>query len=136
MISGLAELRLSFGNGHIDMNDFLPKEVQAGLDAARKRDLKRKTRMRVQVGDNIYPLLRFEDGGFTLDRRNAPYLRGLVDLYDGSRHLYQCLIIASSEEDDEMFYEFKRATAAQDKAPIDFYREENAPVALVTDQRS
>ncbi|MEJ5218697.1 hypothetical protein WG622_10620 [Cognatishimia sp. D5M38] len=115
--------------------NFLPKEVQAGLDAARKRDLKRKTRMRVRVGDEVYPLLRFEDNGFTLDSANAPYLRGLVDLYDGSKHLYQCLIVASQEEDGEMLYEFKRATVAEDQAPLDFARDENAPVALVTDQR-
>ncbi|NQY60881.1 hypothetical protein [Cognatishimia sp.] len=115
--------------------NFLPKEVQAGLDAARKRDLKRKTRMRVRVGDEVYPLLRFEDNGFALDSANAPYLRGLVDLYDGSKHLYQCLIVASQEEDGEMLYEFKRATVAEDQAPLDFARDENAPVALVTDQR-
>ena len=113
----------------------LPKEVQAGLDAARKKDMKRKTRMRVRVGDDIYPLLRFEENGFSLDHRNAPHLRGLVDLYDGARHLYQCLIVASSEEGDEMYYEFKRATVAEDRAPLDFYADENAPVALVTDQR-
>lgn len=118
------------------MNGFLPKEVQAGLDAARKRALKRKTRLRIHVGDDIYPVLRFEEGGFTLDSANAPYLRGFVDLYDGSRHLYQCLIVASSEEGDEMYYEFKRATAAEDRPPLDFYVDENAPIALVTDQRS
>ena len=77
--------------------NFLPKEVQAGLDAARKKDMKRKTRMRVRVGDDIYPLLRFEENGFSLDHSNAPHLRGLVDLYDGARHLYQCLIVASSD---------------------------------------
>jgi hypothetical protein len=115
--------------------NFLPKEVQAGLDAARKRDMKRKTRMRVRVGDDVFPLLRFDETGFSLDIANAPHLRGLVDLYDGARHLYQCLIIASKEEDGEMVYEFKRATVAKDQAPVDFYRDENAPVALVTDQR-
>ena len=135
MISGSGEIRLGVGYGHGIMTHFLPKEVQAGLDAARKRDLKRKTRMRIRVGDDVYPLLRFEENGFTLDSTNAPHIRGLVDLYDGSRHLYQCLIVASSEEDGEMFYEFKRATVAEDQAPLDFYRDENAPVALVTDRR-
>ena len=40
---------------------------------------------------------------------------------DGSKHLYQCLIVASQEEDGEMLYEFKRATVAEDQAPLDFY---------------
>ncbi len=91
--------------------------------------------MRVRAGDDVFPLLRFDDNGFSLDSANAPHLRGLVDLYDGSRHLYQCLIVASQEEDGEMRYDFKRATVAEDQAPLDFYRDENAPVALVTDQR-
>jgi len=113
------------------MSEFLPKEVREGLELARKRDLRRKSRLRVHVGDEVFPVLRFWDAGFSLDTENAPHLRGLVDLYDGGRHLYQCLIVASSEEAGEMRYEFKRNTAAVDRAPLDFYRDENAPVALL-----
>lgn len=113
------------------MTTFLPKEVQAGLDAARKRDLKKKSRLRVEAGGTSYRVLRFWEKGFSLDAENAPHLRGLVDLYDGSRHIYQCLIVASEEEIGEMRYEFKRNTAAADRAPLDFYRGENAPVALL-----
>ncbi len=113
------------------MTDFLPKEVREGLEAARKAELKRGSRLRVHVGDEVYPVLRFWDGGFALDAENAPHLRGLVDLYHGGVHLYQCLIVASSEEDGEMLFEFKRNTAAVDRAPLDFYRDEGAPVALL-----
>ena len=114
------------------MSEFLPKEVREGLELARKRDLKRKSRLRIHTNDDIFPVLKFWDTGFALDIDNAPHLRGLVDLYDGSRHLYQCLIVASDEEMGEMHYEFKRNTAAVDKAPLDFYRDENAPVALLS----
>jgi hypothetical protein len=113
------------------MTTFLPKEVRDGLELARKRDLKRKSRLRVAVGDYVFPVLESRDGGFALDIDNAPKLRGLVDLYDGSRHLYQCLIVASEEDGHLMRYEFKRSTAATDKAPLDFVREENAPIALL-----
>lgn len=113
------------------MTTFLPKEVQLGLDMARKRDLKRKSRLRVAVGDAVFPVLEYKSGGFALDIDNAPKLRGLVDLYDGARHLYQCLIVASEEEGGLMRYEFKRSTAAADKAPLDFVRDENAPIALL-----
>ncbi len=113
------------------MTDMLPKEVREGLELARKRDLRRKSRLRVHAGDDIFPVLRIWEDGLALDARNAPHLRGLVDLYDGARHLSQCLIVASEEEDDEMVYEFKWNTAVLDKAPLDFCRDENAPVALL-----
>lgn len=37
------------------MLEFLPNYVREGLEAARKRDQKRKSRLRVQVGDAVYP---------------------------------------------------------------------------------
>ena len=115
------------------MFEFLSKEVREGLDAARKTALKRKSRLRVQVGDAVYPVLRFWQDGFALDADFSPSkLRGLVDVYDGSRHIFQCLIMASSIEDGELVCDFKRATAVSDRAPLDFWRDENAPVAYLT----
>jgi len=113
------------------MLEHLPAEVREGLALARKRDDGRKSRLRVHVGDNAYPVLRFWNGGMTLDAESTPHLRGLVDIYDSGRHLYQCLIVASVEEGGEIVCEFKRATATVDKAPLDFYRDENAPVGLL-----
>ena len=113
------------------MMTVLPKEVQDGLEQARKRDRRRRARLRVVVGERAYPVLEFRDGGFALDVEDAPKLRGLVDLYDASRHLYQCLIVASEEDGALMRYEFKRATAAVDKAPLDFAREPTAPIAYL-----
>lgn len=118
------------------MSEFLPKEVREGLEAARKADLRRKSRLRVHAGDEIFPVLRFWQSGFSLDADTAPHLRGLVDLYNGGVHLYQCLIVASEEENGEMKFEFKRSTEAVDKAPLDYYREENAPVALLGSDRT
>ncbi len=113
------------------MSEFLPKEVREGLELARKVALRKKSRLRVHVDDDVFPVLRFWETGFALDAEDAPQLRGLVDLYDGARHLYQCLIIASEKENDQMVYDFKRNTAAVDKAPLDFVRDENAPIALL-----
>lgn len=113
------------------MTTFLPKEVQEGLDQARKRDQRRRARHRVMVGDIAYPVLDLQDGGFALDIQNAPKLRGLVDLYDGSRHLCQCLIVASEADGPLMRYEFKRSTVAVDRAPLDFVREPDAPIAYI-----
>ncbi|GKY88851.1 hypothetical protein [Sinisalibacter aestuarii] len=113
------------------MMTFLPKEVREGLELARKRDRKRKARMRVTVGGEVFPVIDYRDNGFALDIDNAPKLRGLVDLYDGARHLYQCLIVATEEDGELMRYEFKRSTAVTDTAPLDFARDEDAPVALL-----
>lgn len=109
----------------------LPKEILEGLRQARKRDLERKNRLRLHVGDDVYPILRLWDGGFSMDAENAPNLRGFVDIYDGSRHLYQCLIVCSSLENGERIYDFKRQTAVVDAPAKDYFAEPDAPVALL-----
>lgn len=113
------------------MSEYLPRDVREGLELARKQARRQKSRMRVRVGDQDFTILKYWETGFALDREDAPGLRGLVDLYEGGRHLSQCLIVASEEEGDQMLYEFKRATAARDQAPLDYSRDEAAPVALI-----
>ncbi|MCT8330015.1 hypothetical protein [Albidovulum sediminis] len=113
------------------MSDFLPKEVRAGLEEARKRDLRKRSRLRVLVGDEVYPILRFWEDGFALDADQVAHLRGLVDIYDGSRHLWQSLIIASEVEAGELICVMKRSTAAAERAPLDYVRDENAPVGYL-----
>ncbi|MEM6307001.1 MAG: hypothetical protein AAF701_03330 [Pseudomonadota bacterium] len=113
------------------MTTFLPKEVTEGLRAAQKKAMQKSHRLRVYTGTTTVKILKLWDTGFSVDLEEAPRLRGLVDLYDGGRHLYQCLIVASEEQGDVMFYEFKRNTMAQDAAPLDFVRDANAPIALL-----
>jgi len=113
------------------MSEFLPKEVREGLEKARKAALRRKSRLRISVGGETFHILRLGHDGFALDAETAPHLRGLVDIYDGSRHLYQALVVASREDRGELVFEFKRNTATTDKAPLDFYRDETAPIALI-----
>ncbi len=113
------------------MSEFLPKEVRAGLEEARKREIRRKSRLRVMAGADVYPILRFWDDGFSLDADQVDHLRGLVDIFDGARHLYQSLIVASDVEEGELICVMKRSTAALDRPPLDFVRDEFAPVALI-----
>lgn len=113
------------------MTGYLPKEVLDGLKEARKRDLKRKSRRRVRVGDEVYPILEYAEEGFAVDADIAPQLRGLVDIYDGARHLYQALIVASAQDGDLMRYEYKRNTPASDHAPVDFEQVEIRPAGLL-----
>lgn len=113
------------------MSDFLPKEVREGLERARMAALKKRSRLCVHTGQDVFPILKFWESGFSMEAKNAPHIRGLVDIFDSSRHLYQCLIIASETHDDEVHFDFKRATVAADRAALDFAVLDGAPVALI-----
>ncbi len=113
------------------MTTYMPKEILDGLEAARIASLKKASRLRVLVDDQSHPVLSHWRDGFSVEADAVPSLRGLVDLYDGAVHLYQCLIVASETANGEMRYEFKRNTAASDNAPLDFYRDPQAPVGLL-----
>lgn len=114
------------------MSTYMSKEVREGLKAAQMATLKKASRLRVLVGDEFHPVLRLWKDGFAVEQETAPAMRGLVDIYAGGQHIYQCLIIASEAEADEMRYEFKRNTTARDQAPLDFYRDPQAPVGLLS----
>ena len=113
------------------METHLPPEVQADLDRARQAVLKRRSRLRLDVGGQSYQVLRIWRDGFSVEAGEVPALRGLVDLYDGARHMGRCLIVASEEQGGELRFEFKRNTAPADRAPLDFVRDEEAPIALL-----
>ena len=114
------------------MSTYVSKEVRAELNAARIATLKKSSRLRVEMDDNTYKILTLWKDGFTVEAETTPRLRGLVDIYDGANHMYQCLIIADEEVAGEMCYEFKRNTIAADQAPLDFYRAPDAPIALLS----
>lgn len=114
------------------MLEFLTKDIREGLEAARLRDRRKKSRLRVQVGDAVFPVLRLWEDGLALDASLTPHLRGLVDVYDGANHILQCLIIASAEDGGELVCTFKRSTLIGGDGPaLDYWRDENAPVGLL-----
>ncbi|WP_380054771.1 hypothetical protein ACFE33_14320 [Falsihalocynthiibacter sp. SS001] len=113
------------------MSDFLPKEVREGLERAQMAAMKKKSRLRVHTGDEVFPILRYWEGGFALEAETAPQMRGLVDIFDGAKHLYQCLIVASEVQGDEMHFDFKRSTVTADRAALDFEIADDSPVALL-----
>jgi hypothetical protein len=116
------------------MLEYLPPEIREGLEAARKRDVKRRSRLRVQLGDAVFPIRRLWENGIALDADRTPHLRGLVDIYDGARHICQALIVASTAENGELICEFKRSTNVTDGPALDYWRDENAPVGFLTRQ--
>lgn len=113
------------------MTDFLPEAVRKGLEDARKSAMRRSSRLCVHDGDKVFKVLRLWDGGFAMDADDAPKLRGFVDIYDGARHLYQCLVMTSFEEAGERIFEFKWHTAVADRPAADFVKDGDGPVALI-----
>jgi hypothetical protein len=113
------------------MLEFLSNDIREGLDAAMTRKARRKSRLRVQIGEAVFPVLRLWQNGLALDANRVPNLRGLVDVYDGTVHIFQCLIVASSTENGELICDFKRSTLVTDSAALDFWKDENAPVGYL-----
>lgn len=113
------------------MSDFLSREMRAELDAARKAGLKKKARFRVEAGPDSYPVLRLLPEGFTLDADQVGHLRGLVDLYEGLRHVAQCLITAADVDGGELICQMKWQTRADGQMPVDHVRATDAPVAYL-----
>ncbi|QCO57546.1 hypothetical protein EOK75_17715 (plasmid) [Pseudorhodobacter turbinis] len=114
------------------MLEFLPQEIRDGLMAAQKRDQKRRSRLRVHVGDEVIPVLRMWENGLALDADSTINLRGLIDIYDGANHISQCLVIASTTEDGELICDFKRCSHVAQKAALDFVQDETAPVGYLS----
>lgn len=113
------------------MTDYLPEAVRAGLEEARKRDLRRRARLHVLAGDQVYPILRFWETGFALDADQVVALRGMVDIYDGPKHLYNALIVAADIENGELICAMKRLTPTHDRPPLDYERPDDAPVGYL-----
>jgi hypothetical protein len=117
------------------MEAILSHEIQAGLDAARLQNLRKGSRLRLNVDGRTYPVLRMWKTGFAVVAQETPHLRGFADLYDGAVHLFQCLIVAGDEDGGEMHYAFKRATAVASRPALDFVQAERSPMGYLTDAR-
>ena len=107
------------------MTTYLPDEVRDGLRPGRPASAAKRRRrkgLRLVADGTSHGVLRVWSGGLAMPD-DTPHLRGFVDLYDGARHIGRCLIVATSEEDGERRFEFKRAPVAGTDPPIDFERD-------------
>lgn len=111
--------------------EFLPKDIIAGLHEATRREARHRSRLKVHAGGAVWPVLRRWRGGFALDAAQVTTLRGLVDLYEGARHVATALIVASDVEGGELICLTKRETKVADRPALDFVRDENAPVGYL-----
>jgi hypothetical protein len=114
------------------MSEYLPKELREQLAAAHRKAKRKRATRSVHIGDEAFAILDMSDNGFSVARDEAPRLRGLVNIYEGPRHLYQALIVAAAEAGDVMQYDFKRNTAATGHPAVDFEQVEARPAGLLT----
>lgn len=114
------------------MSEYLPKEIRDQLAAAQRHVKRKRATRSVHVGGEAFAILEMTNDGFSLLADEAPRLRGLVDIYEGAQHIYQALIVASSEEGDLMRYDFKRNTATTRTAPVDFVRPDAHAAGLLS----
>ena len=113
------------------MSPFLPKSIIDELALARQRTRRKRATWAVHVGEHVFPILDFGENGFVIDINHGPRLRGLVDIYEGPRHLYEALIVATAQDGDVMRYEFKRNTAAATTPALDFAAREDSLILLL-----
>ena len=85
----------------------------------------------MQIGAAVFPVIGLTDSSLSFDAEKAPRLRGLVDVFDGSRHILQALIVASRVEGGLLLCSFKRATVVTDRPALDYARDPDAPVGYL-----
>lgn len=105
------------------METTFSKELNDALDTARRLTTNKASRLRVMVDGQVFAVERMWKTGFAIDLGDAPRLRGRVDVFEGTEHLFQCLIVTSRQEPGVMCYDFKRATPVAKAAPLDFVKE-------------
>ncbi|WP_284377500.1 hypothetical protein [Amylibacter marinus] len=113
------------------MDSFLSPEVRAGLEKAQTKALRNSSRLCVHANEEVLRIHETWQGGFSLPVDMAPALRGRVDVFDGPKHLYQCLIVFAEQQGDFIKYEYKRLTNVVSQQPVDFVLTEDAPIALL-----
>ena len=99
------------------------KELRDAMSSARDAAPAKPHRLRVLANGQVFVLRQMEKDGFAVDLDTVPRLPGRVDVFDGSHHLFQCLIVATHEEAGMMWYDFKRATRVATAAALDFVKE-------------
>ena len=114
------------------MIDTLPEAIRKGLAQARQASLHRNDRLCVHDGEDVYRILRFWDDGLSIDKKHGDRLRGRVEIYDGARHLYQCLIENGREEADEIVFDFKWLHPVAEQPAADFVRADGPAKLMIS----
>lgn len=110
------------------LQDGIARALHRGAPGARRR----RQRVFVRAEEGIFPVLKLWDGGFAISETDAPRLRGFVDLIAGEERLARCLIVLAETEGDGLVrYEYKRRTPDADGPALDYERPVDSPAGLI-----
>lgn len=112
--------------------EILPNDVLAAMHAATDRETRRRSRLRIEVAETSYRVLRRWRGGFALDAGQIGHLRGRVGLFEGIQHLSECLIVASELADGELICTIKSETPVSRGPAQDYERDETTIAGYLT----
>lgn len=70
------------------MNTFITADVCKGFEQARRKALKSVNRRCVHTNNNVFHITEAWIDGFSVPAKRGKNLRGLVDIYDGPKHLF------------------------------------------------
>lgn len=113
------------------MDGFLAERVASALSEARLEKAVRRSRYRVVVDEQTYPIIKIDDRGFSIAAEKAPSMRGYVDIYDGPHHIGRQLVVLASHGGGEAVYEYK-LQSAECAAPADYVRSREAVAGVLT----
>lgn len=106
------------------MSDTAANVILCGFDAAQFNSRTGTQGYRVVTGGRSYPALRVWKTGFALSADDAPSPRGVVEVYRGEEYVLMGLVVANAPENNEIVFEFKRATHVTAQPPLDFVASE------------
>ncbi len=74
----------------------------------------------LEAGTRRFPILALSGESCLIEAADSATLRGYADIYEGERHLAQCLIVVAAPEGDLLRCSFKRRTAFRLDPPQDY----------------
>lgn len=74
----------------------------------------------LECGARRYPIVSLSPESCLIEAVDGSMPRGLVDIFDGERHLAHCLIVLAAPEWPYLRCFFKRRTASRASPPADF----------------
>ncbi|MBP7241165.1 hypothetical protein [Amaricoccus sp.] len=74
----------------------------------------------LEAGTRRFPILDLSADSCLIEASDSAALRGFADIWDGERHLSQCLLVVAAPEGDLLRCSFKRRTPFRLEPPRDF----------------
>jgi hypothetical protein len=74
----------------------------------------------LEAGTRRFPIIELTAESCLIEAADSATLRGFADIYDGDRHISQCLIVLAAPEGELLRCAFKRRTPFRLDAPRDF----------------